>query len=164
MRLINHSSGFNRDVANSHVRPACLLGGRYHTIVEDHYEKDRLLNVLSSLWLFKSLLFKQRKKSLWLGEIPYFFLFIHVTIDSWISHVWSHHGYILTAVRRYYNSSLVPKQAETPILARWDCDLWPADFLWRWTACHGFLASPLFTTPRSSTGCGSRCGSDGSRR
>jgi hypothetical protein len=29
MRLINHVSGFNRYVANSLVRPACRLGGRY---------------------------------------------------------------------------------------------------------------------------------------
>jgi hypothetical protein len=29
MRLINHASGFDRYVANSLVRPACTLGGRY---------------------------------------------------------------------------------------------------------------------------------------
>ena len=65
-----------RDVLNSNVRPACTLGGRYPHHSWGSLRKEQtswLLIVLSSLWFFKSLLFKKRKNLLWLGKFLYSF-------------------------------------------------------------------------------------------
>ena len=63
----------------------------------DHCEKAESYWYLFSIDGFSGFLFKKRKNLLYLDKFPLFlFPFIHVAIESWISHDWSHHGYILT--------------------------------------------------------------------
>ena len=49
-------------------------------------------------WLAEPLYFKKRKKSFILENkfLENLFSSIHVTVESWISHDWADHGYILT--------------------------------------------------------------------
>jgi hypothetical protein len=63
MRLINHASGFNRDVANSPARPACTLGGRYPHHCRESLLKEQACQRPSNILAFRTRLFFRKEKS-----------------------------------------------------------------------------------------------------
>ena len=97
LRSTNHASGFNRYLAKSQYAQLAHWAFVTHTTVVNHCWRTRLVNVLSAFFGFSNPFILEKKNHL-NKTIKSLFLFypIHVTLESWISHDWSHHRYILT--------------------------------------------------------------------